>query len=41
MANTTAAEFWMVPDSAFHYHYICYCDTILKQHLRDKSGPRC
>lgn len=41
MANTTAAEFWMVPDSAFHYRSICYCDKILKQHLRDASGPRC
>lgn len=41
MANTTAAEFWMVPDSAFHYRSICYCDKILKQHLRDVSGPRC
>lgn len=31
----------MVRDSAFHFHCFCYCDTILKQHLRDVSGPRC
>lgn len=41
MANTTVAEFWTVQDSAFLYHYICYCDIISKQHLRDVSVSRC
>lgn len=31
----------MVPDSAFQFLCICYCDSILIEHLRAASGPRC